>query len=190
MSPIEMKQVGTVPPRQVILCDETGQPTGIADILAAHSGTGQLHLAFSVYVFSPDGQSILLQQRAAGKMLWPLAWANTCCSHPRVGETPIEAGRRRIKEELGIDCALQVGPAFVYRADDPAGRGVEHEYDILLIGTTNAVPVADPQEVAAWKWVELAVLQQDMRIHPERYSPWLHIGLPLAIANRLGEEAD
>jgi isopentenyl-diphosphate delta-isomerase len=111
-------------------------------------------------------------------MLWPLFWANTCCSHPRVGETPIEAGRRRLKEELGIDCELTVGPAFVYRAEDPAGRGVEHEYDILLIGTSDATPTPDPNEVAAWKWVEVMALRQDMGDNPDRYAPWLHLGLP------------
>ena len=165
--------------RQIILCDQTGRPTGTADLLAAHTGPGQLHLAFSVYVFSPDGRRILLQQRAAGKMLWPLAWANTCCSHPRPGETPVEAGRRRLKEELGLDCELEVGPAFVYRAEDPAGRGVEYEYDILLTGTTDATPTPDPAEVAAWEWVDLERLRRDMRDRPGRYAPWFHQGLPL-----------
>src|SRR5215204_3099522 len=168
-----------VPPRQVITCDEAGRPTGAADILTAHTGAGQLHLAFSVYVFSPDRRRVLLQQRAAGKMLWPLAWANTCCSHPRAGETPAEAGRRRLKEELGLDCDLEVGPAFVYRAEDPAGRGVEYEYDILLTGTTTATPTPDPTEVAAWEWVDLDFLRRDLRDRPERYAPWFHQGLPL-----------
>jgi isopentenyl-diphosphate Delta-isomerase len=186
----EMNHSQPASTRQVILCDESGQSVGTADLLTAHTGHGQLHLAFSVYLFSPDGRSILLQQRAAGKMLWPLVWANTCCSHPRIGEAPIEAGRRRLREELGIDCELTVGPAFVYRADDPAGRGVEHEYDILLIGTTDAVPVPDPEEVAAWKWVELAALQHDMRNHAENYSPWLHLGLPRVMESRLGKDAE
>ena len=165
--------------RQVIVCDESGRPTGTADLLAAHTGAGQLHLAFSVYVFSPDRRRILLQQRAAGKMLWPLAWANTCCSHPRVSETPVVAGRRRLKEEMGLACDLTTGPAFVYRAEDPAGRGVEHEYDVLLVGTSDAVPVPDPFEVAAWEWVDLDTLRRDLAERPGRYAPWLHQGLPL-----------
>ena len=168
-----------VPTRQVILCDESGRPTGTADLVAAHTGAGRLHLAFSVYVFSPDRRSILVQQRAPGKMLWPLAWANTCCSHPRAGEAPVDAGRRRLMEEMGVACDLAVGPAFVYRAKDPAGRGVEHEYDVLLVGTTDEVPRPDPVEVAAWEWVELGALRRDMRDRPDRYAPWFHQGLPL-----------
>src|SRR6266513_2577965 len=82
-------------PRQVILCDTAGRPQGACDLLAAHTGAGRLHLAFSVYLFSADRHALLLQQRSAQKMLWPLIWANTCCSHPRVGEEAIAAGKRR-----------------------------------------------------------------------------------------------
>jgi isopentenyl-diphosphate delta-isomerase len=177
-----MSQPEPVPLRQVILCDESGRPTGTADLLAAHTGTGQLHLAFSVYVFSPDRRRLLLQQRAAGKMLWPLAWANTCCSHPRIGESPTEAGRRRMMEEMGLACELTAGPGFVYRAEDPAGRGVEHEYDILLVGTSDATPKPDPSEVAAWKWEDVEALRRDLRERADRYAPWLHRGLPLLTA--------
>jgi isopentenyl-diphosphate delta-isomerase len=165
--------------RRVILCDATGRPTGKADLVAAHSGEGQLHLAFSVYVFSPDLRSVLLQQRSAVKRLWPLAWANTCCSHPREGESATEAGKRRLSEEMGITCDLEAGPAFVYRADDPAGRGVEHEYDMLLVGTTSADPVPNPAEVKTWKWITMQDLRRDMNERPADYAPWLHQGLPL-----------
>jgi isopentenyl-diphosphate Delta-isomerase len=169
-------------PRQVILCDSTGRPLGTADLMAAHTGKGQLHLAFSVYILSPDGRRLLVQQRSADKMLWPLVWANTCCSHPRAGETPIEAGRRRLREEMGLDCQLTPGPAFVYRAEDPSGRGVEHEFDMLLVGTCADSPRPDPDEVAAWEWMELDYLQRDMRDQPERYAPWFHLGLPKVLA--------
>jgi len=164
--------------RQVILCDADGRPTGTAELFAAHTGTGQLHLAFSVYVFSEDGRRLLIQQRSGEKMLWPLIWANTCCSHPRIGETAIEAGQRRLQEELGMICELTQGPAFVYRAEDPSGRGVEHEYDICLVGTGSLDPMPNPEEVAAWKWVDVEWLQREMRESPDRFAPWLHLGLP------------
>jgi isopentenyl-diphosphate Delta-isomerase len=164
--------------RQVILCDAAGRPTGSVDLLAAHTGSGQLHLAFSVYVFSPDRRRLLIQQRSAEKMLWPLVWANTCCSHPRADESPVEAGRRRLREEMGLDCELISGPTFTYRAEDPAGRGVEHEYDMLLVGTCTEEPRPDPAEVADWAWLHVDDLRRDMLNRPERYAPWFHIGLP------------
>jgi isopentenyl-diphosphate Delta-isomerase len=178
---MESIQASGITMRQVILCDESGSPTGTADLLEAHKGKGQLHVAFSVYVFSKDGRSLLIQQRSAEKMLWPLAWANTCCSHPRQEETPVEAGRRRLQEEMGFECELRLGPGFVYRAEDPSGRGVEHEYDWLLVGTSDAMPNSNPSEVAEWRWVSLNELREDMNRFPDRYAPWLHLGLPLAV---------
>ena len=172
-------------PRHVILCDETGQPHGTAELSAAHSGQGQLHLAFSVYLFQPEGQALLVQQRSAGKRLWPLIWANTCCSHLREGETLLEAGRRRLREEMGLDCELRAGPSFVYRAMDPQGHGVEHEFDQILVGTSNGQPEPDPAEVAAWQWIELPELERRMRSQPEQFAPWFHLGLPLLLSPRL-----
>ncbi|HLW67651.1 MAG TPA: isopentenyl-diphosphate Delta-isomerase [Gemmataceae bacterium] len=171
-------------PRHVILCDETGRPQGTADLVAAHSGHGQLHLAFSVYIFRPDRQSLLIQQRSAGKKLWPLIWANTCCSHLREGETLLDAGRRRLREEMGLDCDLTVGPEFIYRAVDPQARGVEHEFDQILLGTVNGDPLPDPGEVAAWQWLEIGDLQRRMREQPDQFAPWFHLGLPLVPSQR------
>lgn len=165
-------------PRQVVLCDASGRPQGFADALTAHQGAGRLHLAFSVYVFSPDRHKLLIQQRSKSKMLWPLVWANTCCSHPMPDETSLAAGRRRLQQEMGFVCDLTSGPEFVYRAEDPAGRGVEHEYDICLTGTWSGEPAPDPAEVNAWKWVDIAELKRDLAHHPEQYAPWLHAGLP------------
>jgi isopentenyl-diphosphate delta-isomerase len=171
------QQLSASSTRPVILCDATGRPNGLANILDAHTGAGQLHLAFSVYVFSPDRRSLLIQQRSSAKMLWPLIWANTCCSHPREGESAVRAGQRRLQEEMGFSCELVTGPEFVYRAEDPRGRGVEHEYDVILVGTFVGDPNPDPAEVAAWRWVELTQLQQQMREKPALFAPWFLLGL-------------
>src|SRR5262245_13893270 len=171
---------------QVILCDEYGRPQGACDVLAAHTGAGRLHLAFSVYLFSSHRRSLLIQQRSAAKMLWPKVWANTCCSHSRPGESALEAGRRRLREEMGIDADLTPGPSFVYRAEDPAGRGVEHEYDVILLGTFAGDPVPNPAEVGAWRWVSLDHLRAEMRERPGDFAPWLHLGLGLATMGSSG----
>ena len=85
---------------------------------------------------------------------------------------------------MGIASGLRLGPEFVYRAADPQGRGVEHEYDIALIGTFAGDPVPDPAEVAAWKWMDIDELGQDMNAHGEQYAPWFHLGLPKVIGVR------
>lgn len=168
--------------RTVTLVDPAGTPLGEEDILKAHV-EGLLHRAFSVYVFRNTRSEILIQRRSAGKMLWPLAWANTCCSHPFPGEAPIPAGERRLREEFGFSCSLREGPAFVYRAEDPSGKGIEHEYDMLLTGDDPTEPPApNPEEIAEWKWIALADLRADMAANPDTYAPWFHLGLDRAIA--------
>ncbi len=83
---------------------------------------------------------------------------------------------------MGVACELTRGPEFVYRAADPHGRGVEHEYDITLVGTFAGDPVPDPAEVAAWKWMDIDELRDDMNAHGEQYAPWFHLGLPKVVA--------
>jgi isopentenyl-diphosphate delta-isomerase len=170
--------------RTVTLTDQTGSPLGEADILEAHTGAGKLHKAFSVYVFNTDKTSLLIQQRAEKKMLFSLIWANTCCSHPFPNEIASTAGERRLKEELGFSVPLKTGATFVYRAEDPQGKGVEHEYVTTLIGTApQSLKVEpNPDEVAAYKWIKLSELQEKLITDPEKFAPWFHLGLPLVLA--------
>src|SRR5690625_5968564 len=80
-----------------------------------HDGDGVLHRAFSVFLFDADGR-LLIQQRVAEKRLWPLYWANSCCSHPRAGEETEEAVPRRLDEELGVSADVEYVYKFQYQA--------------------------------------------------------------------------
>ena len=166
-------------PRTVILTNESGDDLGTAGLLEAHTGEGKLHLAFSVFVFDPTRNLTLIQRRSRVKMLWPLIWANTCCSHPNKNEDPVSAGRRRLQEEMGFVCPLVIGPTFIYRALDPNGNGVEHERDTILIGTAEKSTKIEPNpaEVAEYKWMKISDLLTDFEAKPDIYAPWLKIGL-------------
>lgn len=120
-----------------------------------------------------------MQKRHDGKLFGGM-WANTCCSHPFPGESAVDAGQRRVREELGIVCTLTEQGWFIYQANDPRGIGSEHEQDILLKGTIDRDTAvnADPKEVADWKWISVAELQEDMKNNPDHYAPWFHLGLP------------
>ncbi len=175
--------------RTVVLVDEDNRPIGTEEVVAAHTGEGKLHRAFSVYVFRNSGKEILIQKRSTGKMLWPGIWANTCCSHPLEGEGAVDAGKRRLQEELGFTCDLNPVGSFIYRAVDPRQRGVEHEHVTILLGALDLlgvdlsgvdVPIdvrANPEEVAQWKWVGVEDLQKAMHESPLEYAPWFHLGM-------------
>src|SRR5690606_1037381 len=88
------------------LVDASAREIGQAPKPQGHVGAGVLHRAFSVFLFNDRGET-LIQQRAPGKMLWGGYWSNSCCSHPRPGETTEEAARRRVREELALECELR-----------------------------------------------------------------------------------
>ena len=156
----------------VILVDENDQPIGQMEKQAAHV-TPHLHRAFSVFVFNSKGE-LLLQQRAFSKYHSPGLWTNTCCSHPRAGETTLEAASRRLMEEMGMVCDLREVYTFIYKA--PVGQGLtEHEFDHVLIGRSDAIPNLNAEEVASWKHMNLNDLKEDLLLHPEHYTEWFKI---------------
>ena len=157
---------------QVILVNEKDEPIGLMGKMEAHE-KGLLHRAFSVFVFNSK-QEVLLQQRAACKYHSPKLWTNTCCSHPRAGETNQQAGERRLQEEMGLQVPLQEVFSFIYKA--PFDNGLtEHEYDHVLIGYSDAQPQINPEEVASWKWLSLEAIKEDILQAPERYTAWFKI---------------
>jgi isopentenyl-diphosphate delta-isomerase len=132
-----------------------------------------LHRAFSVFVLN-DKHELMLQQRAAHKYHSPLLWTNTCCSHQRVGETNVQAGNRRLNEEMGFSTELTDLFRFIYKA--PFDNGLtEHELDHVLVGNYNDDPNPDPNEVADWKWMPLTEVKADMAENPGRYTVWFRI---------------
>lgn len=156
----------------VVLVNDKDEKVGLMPKLEAHE-KGLLHRAFSVFVFNDEGQ-LLLQQRALHKYHTPGKWANTCCSHQRDGELSIDAGKRRLEEEMGFVTDLEFRKTFVYKANFDNGL-TEHELDHIMVGTYNEDPVINPEEVAAFKWVNMADLQLDIELHPEKYTAWFKI---------------
>jgi len=157
---------------KVILVNEKDEPIGLMPKMEAHE-KGLLHRAFSVFVFN-DKNELMLQQRALSKYHSPGLWTNTCCSHQREGESNIEAGKRRLQEEMGFTNDLKDTMAFIYKA--PFDNGLtEHEFDHILVGNFNDLPDLNPQEVSAWKWMKLEEVQKDIKNHPESYTEWFKI---------------
>lgn len=157
---------------QVILVNEQDEPIGLMNKLEAHE-KAILHRAFSVFVLNKNNE-IMLQQRAHHKYHSPLLWTNTCCSHQRKGETNIEAGTRRLFEEMGFTTELKELFHFIYKA--PFDNGLtEHELDHVMIGYYNDEPQINADEVESWKWMKIEDVKTDMLQNPNIYTVWFKI---------------
>jgi isopentenyl-diphosphate Delta-isomerase len=168
---------------QVVLVDAEDNELGVMEKQRAHE-LGVLHRAVSVFVLDSNGR-LLLQRRAGGKYHSPSQWTNTCCSHPRPGESPEEAARRRLREEMGMECELRPVLVFTYRAEVGAGL-VEHELDHVFVGRSDAEPRPDPEEADAWRRISLDDAAADAAEHPDDYTPWFRLLIAdAALRNRL-----
>ena len=157
---------------RVILVNAADMPIGTAEKLAAHR-TGMLHRALSIFIVSPRG-SMLLQRRAAEKYHSGGLWSNACCTHPRVDEDVVDAARRRLREELGLECRIARVLKFRYRAR-VSETYWEHEYDHVFVGICEEDPVVDRSEIEDWAWAERAELDDALVAQPRRFTPWMHL---------------
>ena len=157
---------------EVILVNKENEQIGTMPKMEAHE-KALLHRAFSVFILNDNGE-IMLQQRAASKYHSPLLWTNTCCSHQRVGESNLDAGKRRLQEEMGFVAELKELFSFIYKA--PFDNGLtEHEYDHVMIGNFNTEPKINLEEVEAWKWMSPELVKKDIDDNPTEYTVWFKI---------------
>jgi isopentenyl-diphosphate delta-isomerase len=157
---------------KVILVNEQDEKIGLMPKQEAHE-KGLLHRAFSVFVFNKNNE-LMLQQRALHKYHSPGLWTNTCCSHQRDGESTLEAGKRRLLEEMGFSTPLKETTSFIYKA--PFDNGLtEHELDHILVGNFEGMPNINNEEVASWKWMDLENVKKDIQTNPEMYTAWFKI---------------
>ncbi|MBT8243703.1 MAG: isopentenyl-diphosphate Delta-isomerase [Winogradskyella sp.] len=156
----------------VILVNEKDEKIGLMPKMEAHE-KALLHRAFSVFVFNNKNE-LMLQQRALHKYHSPGLWTNTCCSHQREGESNIDAGKRRLQEEMGFVTELEETTSFIYKA--PFDNGLtEHELDHIMVGYYKGEPEINKDEVADWKWMPLEDVKKDIDNNPQEYTAWFKI---------------
>jgi isopentenyl-diphosphate Delta-isomerase len=153
----------------VVLVDRDNKELGVMEKMQAHK-EGLLHRCFSIIIFNTKCE-MLLQQRAKEKYHCPALWSNTCCSHPRPGESYDAAVHRRLKEEMGFDCKLQKIYEFVYKASFSNGL-TEHEHDSVFVGKFDGTPNINRAEAMAFKWAKPDEVFKDASAHPEKYTEW------------------
>jgi isopentenyl-diphosphate delta-isomerase len=155
----------------VVLVDEQNRILGTMPKAEAHQAITPLHRAFSTFVFRASDKRLLLQQRSAQKRTWPLMWANSCCGHPGLGESNVDAARRRLKFELGLEPTLleEVAP---YRYCFTRNGIMENETCPILVGIVEHEPVINPDEVQAVRWREWNAFLEEIERDPTAYSEW------------------
>ena len=156
----------------VVLVDRNDNPMGLMPKLEAHE-KGVLHRAFSVFILNQKSQ-LMLQRRALDKYHSPGLWTNTCCSHPRESESNIEAGVRRLKEEMGFTTPLKSMFSFIYKSKFDNGL-TEHEFDHVLLGYYDKQPLINTIEVSEWKWMSLDKIILEIKNKPEDFTVWFKI---------------
>jgi isopentenyl-diphosphate Delta-isomerase len=156
----------------VVLVNEHDQAIGTYERMAAHTD-GKLHRAFSIFILNSSRQ-LLLQRRTSSKYHSRGLWSNTCCGHPRPGESIKQASRRRLAEEMGFDSELTRLFGFVYWVELEDGL-VEHEYDHVLLGQFDGTPNPDRNEVGEWRWTDLEAVSASLDDRPESYTYWFRL---------------
>jgi isopentenyl-diphosphate delta-isomerase len=158
--------------QKVILVNENDEVLGTMEKLEAHL-KGALHRAFSIFIFN-DQKELLIHQRAFDKYHSPGLWTNTCCSHPYPNETSLDAANRRLQEEMGMQCELIEQFSFIYK--ERINETIEeYELDHVFLGNSNSNPKINTEEVAAYKWISLPDLKEQMLANPNDFTIWFKI---------------
>lgn len=156
----------------VVLVDNQDNRVGLMEKMEAHLNP-TLHRAFSIFIFNSKHE-MLLQRRALTKYHTPGLWTNTCCSHPRDGETLEDATKRRLMEEMGMECELRELFSFVYKADVMQGL-TEYEFDHVFVGTTDVIPIINKEEVDSYRYASIDEIKSEIEKNPDNFTVWFKI---------------
>lgn len=167
-------QTVSSPNEKLILVDKNDEELGQITKRDAHQGKGRLHRAFSIFLFN-DQKQLLMQKRSLKKLLWPEFWANSCCSHPRVGEELEEAVHRRLKQELNVSTQVDYLYKFEYRASFK-DVGTEHELCSVWLGQVKEDNVMfNKDEISEIKFISIDRIEKELACNSEIYTPWLKL---------------
>ena len=158
---------------RIIAVEADDRIVGYPKKLEAHLGDGTLHRAFSILLFN-DSEQVLLQKRSQSKLLWPGFWSNTCCSHPRKGESLEQATHRRIEEEMGCEADLYFIYRFTYHAAY-LNVGAEHEICSVYVGKPQTSVSPNRAEIDAHRWINFEDLDEWVVSSPDAFTPWFKL---------------
>lgn len=160
--------------KQAVLVDVKDSIKAYKDVVETHKNPVSLHRAISVVIFNKKGDRMLLQKRSEYKIIWPHFWTNTTCTNVLPKESYKHAATRRLNEEMGIKTPLKEAFSFIYEAQYNKTWG-EHELDHVFVGKYEGKICPDPKEAEGFDWMGLKELKKDVKVNPDKYTPWFKI---------------
>lgn len=124
-----------------------------------------LFRAASVFIFN-DKTEILLQLRSKNELNFPLHWDISAAGKVDSGESYLEAAKRELFEEIGVETNLKFVDKYLFEPGD--GRKY---FASLYKGKYSGKITIDKNEVAKAKFFSIEEIKQmiskDEKFHPE-----------------------
>lgn len=155
----------------VVLVDNQNKVLGTAPKLETHNENTPLHRGFSVFLFNKKGD-LLLQQRSHTKKTFPLIWSNSVCGHPMLNESNVDAAKRRLFYELGINDVEVFEIIYDYRYRVEMNGIWENEICPILVCFTDKKPVVNKDEIEDIRWIKWKDFLKEIEEKNKIYSLW------------------
>jgi len=169
--------------KHVVLVNKNNKVLGTAPKVTVHNKNTPLHRGFSIFLFNKEGK-LLLQQRSNKKKTWPLVWSNSCCGHPALTESNIDAAKRRLRFELGISDAdiFEIISDFRYKVE--LDGIMENEICPVLVGFSDQKLTINKDEVKEIKWIRWENFTEELKKRSNKYSPWCSLEVEELLKNK------
>lgn len=153
------------------IVDEQNNLTGKTEERDIIHEKGLWHREISVWIMNQKGE-VLLQKRSPNKKQGANNWS-ICAGHVDIGEQPIIAAVREIKEELGLIVQKnELKELFVEKSASKLPNSYNNIFSYKYFLKTNT-PIdnykIDKNEVSEIKYISLEELEQLMKDKPANY---------------------
>lgn len=153
----------------ILIVDENDKPVGAVPKEEAQK-KGLIHRIVQVVVEDPDGH-LLLQKRSNVTKLYPGRWDVSVGGHVDEGEDYLEAAKREMAEEIGLNDVKLKELGNYRRNSQFEWRQLNRFYRVyktVVPKTTKFNPEAD--EVAELRWFTVAEIQRMLKEDETRFT--------------------
>ena len=163
-----------MPDELIDICDEQNNLTGEKKMKSEAHRLGLWHRAAHIWIHNSKGE-IMIQLRAKDKPLFPNMWDISAAGHVSAGENPATAGSREAMEDIGLDISPdKLHLAKIVKWSDKYNEIINNEfyyvYFLQYDGDIANLKLQD-EEVQAIKFIAINELENDLKNHPENYTP-------------------